>query len=131
MTSFEERLARISTQAPAPEPTAEAPARQPMVSGKPHTPLPFFARFALLVLAVPLGFILGFVTQAFLDPEVTPDGVHYRPFLYGLAAAHLVLLGGAVAVLITRFRASWLNWLMLGTLMGYGLAAIVVRTMIG
>ncbi len=130
-TTFQDRIARIEK--------AREVTHPPVTPSRPERPVKlfpgpgpgFFAKFAVGMLFIPLGFIVGFVTNAALDAMGETGGWNGGAMLYVLAAAHLALFAGIVVAVLTRFQITLLNHSLITACIGYGIASLLVATVIG
>ncbi|MFQ6546352.1 hypothetical protein AADZ90_000235 [Aestuariibius sp. 2305UL40-4] len=131
-TTFQDRIARIEetrekTMPPVTPSRPDRPAKLSLGRSGPG----FFAKFAVGMLFIPLGFILGFVTNAALDAMNETGSWNGGAVLYVLAAAHLALFVGIAVAIITRGRIKLLNHSLFTACIGYGIASLLVATVIG
>lgn len=90
----------------------------------------FLKLVGVAALMVPVGMAIALLTKVFLDPEITPEAVHYLPLLVLVAGSHLLLAGGAIGAVMARFRLSTLNYALLFAFAGYGLASATLAAML-
>lgn len=119
--TFEDRLNRLNAKA-TPPPTPAAPGTPPP-AGPPHIAL----RAAMFLVLFPLGIIAGICTKAALDPEITPEAVHYVPLMISVAVFHALVLGGAAMAVVTRFTRPVLTRAVIYTLIGYGMMSAALN----
>lgn len=134
--SFHDRIARInqaSGQVQMLSGTGDVAAMQgrgTVASGGPKRP-GVFKLIGTGLLMVPLGMVIALLTKVFLDPEITPDAVHYPPLLGIVAVSHLAMAGGTIGAVAARFRRVTLNYALLFVFAGYGLASAALSAAIG
>ena len=84
-------------------------------------------KFLIWFLLLPGGFALSVLTGLFLDPEITPEAVHYMPLLVLVAGGHILLFGGAVVALKARLRKKALNLMIFAGFAGYGIGSALLN----
>ena len=88
--------------------------------------LPFSVKFLIGLVCIPMGMIGSVTAKLFLDPDITPDAAMYLPLLAVVVGIHLALFGSGIAALATRLSKPVLNWIVLQSLMGYGLMSALL-----
>jgi hypothetical protein len=83
------------------------------------------------LLMVPVGMAVGLMTTLFLDPAITPEAKHYVPLMIFVLGAHLGLFAGAATAIVARFRKQVLNYVVLFTFAGYGIATAALSASLG
>ena len=87
----------------------------------------FFKSFLIWLFFLPLGYALSFLTTVFLDPEMTPEAVHYTKMMGIVLGGHLLLAAAAATAIFARLRRKGLNRLVLASFAGYGLASAMLN----
>lgn len=132
-TTFQDRIARIeqAREKTMPPVTPSRPERPAKLSPRSSGP-GFFAKFAMGMLFIPLGFILSFITHAALHAiQETGDWNGGFAMLSALAAVHLVLFISIVVAVIARGKMKLLNHSLFTACIGYGIASLLLATVIG
>lgn len=132
--SFHDRLARInqaSGQVQMLSGTGEIGGPRRMAQDIAPKRPGLFRLISVGVLMVPVGMAIALLTKVFLDPEITPEAVHYLPLLGIVAVSHLAMAGGAIGAVAARFQRVTLNYALLFVFAGYGLASAALSAAVG